>query len=79
VIASTLSQFGIPEAGLLMIMGIDTFLDMGRSATNVIGNSLATSVVAKWEGELGPEHVIGSGDVVPPDMIPGEVPAMAGH
>ncbi len=35
-----------------MIMGIDTFLDMGRSATNVIGNSLATAVVAKWEGEL---------------------------
>ena len=53
VIASTLGQFGIPEAGLLMIMGIDTFLDMGRRATNV--------------------------DAVPPDMIPGEIPAMAGH
>jgi Na+/H+-dicarboxylate symporter len=34
-------------------MGIDQFLDMGRTATNVIGNSLATSVVAKWEGQLG--------------------------
>jgi Na+/H+-dicarboxylate symporter len=79
VIASTLSQFGIPEAGLLMIMGIDTFLDMGRSATNVIGNSLATAVVAKWEGELAPEHELGPDDVVPPDMIPGEIPAMAGH
>src|SRR5450631_1101493 len=80
VIASTLSQFGIPEAGLLMIMGIDTFLDMGRSATNVIGNSLATAVVAKWEGELAPEHALGPDDVVPPDMIPGEVPGMqAGH
>jgi Na+/H+-dicarboxylate symporter len=79
VIASTLSQFGIPEAGLLMIMGIDTFLDMGRSATNVIGNTLATSVVAKWEGELGPEHELEPGDAVPGDMIPGEVPAMAGH
>jgi len=79
VIASTLSQFGIPEAGLLMIMGIDTFLDMGRSATNVIGNSLATAVVAKWEGELAPEHALGPDDVVPPDMIPGEIPAMAGH
>src|SRR6476619_1934126 len=76
VIASTLSQFGIPEAGLLMIMGIDTFLDMGRSATNVIGNSLATAVVAKWEGELAPEHALGPDDVVPPDMIPGEVPGM---
>ena len=79
VIAATLSQFNIPEAGLLMIMGIDTFLDMGRSATNVIGNSLATSVVAKWEGELAPEHALGPDDVVPPDMVPGEIPAMAGH
>jgi len=79
VIAATLSQFGIPEAGLLMIMGIDTFLDMGRSATNVIGNTLATSVVAKWEGELAPVHALGPDDVVPPDMVPGEVPAMAGH
>jgi Na+/H+-dicarboxylate symporter len=51
VIAATLSSFNIPEAGLLLIIGIDQFLDMGRSATNVIGNSLATAVVAKWEGE----------------------------
>ena len=72
VIASTLSQFNIPEAGLLMIMGIDTFLDMGRSATNVIGNSLATSVVAKWEGELAPEHEMRLDDVVPPDAIAGD-------
>jgi Na+/H+-dicarboxylate symporter len=36
---------------LLLIIGIDQFLDMGRSATNVIGNTLATAVVAKWEGE----------------------------
>jgi Na+/H+-dicarboxylate symporter len=55
VIAATLSTFNIPEAGLLLIMGIDQFLDMGRSATNVIGNSIATAVVAKWEGELRPE------------------------
>ncbi|MGH6643300.1 MAG: dicarboxylate/amino acid:cation symporter [Bradyrhizobium sp.] len=76
VIASTLSQFGIPEAGLLMIMGIDTFLDMGRSATNVIGNSLATAVVAKWEGELKEEHELGPDDVVPTDAVPGNpIPA----
>jgi Na+/H+-dicarboxylate symporter len=79
VIAATLSQFGIPESGLLMIMGIDTFLDMGRSATNVIGNTLATSVVAKWEGELAPVPTLGPDDVVPPSMVPGELPAMAGH
>jgi len=55
VIAATLVTFNIPEAGLLLIMGIDQFLDMGRSATNVVGNSIATAVVAKWEGELGEE------------------------
>jgi Na+/H+-dicarboxylate symporter len=49
VIAATLNQFNIPEAGLLLIMGVDTFLDMGRSATNAVGNSIATAVVAKWE------------------------------
>ena len=54
VIAATLNQFNIPEAGLLLILGIDTFLDMGRSATNAIGNSIATAAVAKWEGELLP-------------------------
>ncbi len=52
VIAATLAQFNIPEEGLLLLLGIDHFLDMGRSATNVIGNSIATAVVSKWEGEL---------------------------
>jgi Na+/H+-dicarboxylate symporter len=52
VISATLAQFNIPEAGLLLLLGIDHFLDMGRSATNVIGNSIATAVVSKWEGEL---------------------------
>lgn len=52
VIAATLAFFDIPEAGLLLILGVDHFLDMGRSATNVIGNSIATAVIAKWEGEL---------------------------
>src|SRR5580693_8772673 len=54
VILATLKQFGIPEAGLFLILGIDQFLDMGRSATNVIGNSLAAAAVAKFEGDLGP-------------------------
>jgi Na+/H+-dicarboxylate symporter len=64
VIAATLNQFNIPEAGLLLILGVDTFLDMGRSATNAVGNSIATAVVAKWEGELMPEP---EGSVVPLD------------
>ena len=54
VILATLKQFGIPEAGLLLILGIDQFLDMGRSATNVIGNSLAAAAIAKFEGDLAP-------------------------
>jgi Na+/H+-dicarboxylate symporter len=52
VIAAMLPQFNIPEAGLLLILGVDHFLDMGRSATNVMGNSIATAVVARWEKEL---------------------------
>ncbi|HSL04867.1 MAG TPA: dicarboxylate/amino acid:cation symporter, partial [Nitrospiraceae bacterium] len=52
VIAGTLATFNIPEAGLALLLGIDPLLDMGRSATNVVGNSIATAVVSKWEGAL---------------------------
>jgi Na+/H+-dicarboxylate symporter len=52
VIAGTLATFNIPEAGLALLLGIDPLLDMGRSATNVVGNSVATAVVSKWEGAL---------------------------
>ena len=73
VIAATLNQFGIPEAGLLLIMGVDQFLDMGRSATNAVGNSIAAAVVAKWEGQLA------SGPVPETEKdIPGEEPRTPG-
>jgi Na+/H+-dicarboxylate symporter len=49
VIAATLGYFRIPEAGLILILAVDHFLDMGRSATNVVGNAVATAVVAEWE------------------------------
>ncbi len=52
VIAGTLATFNIPEAGLALLLGIDPLLDMGRSATNVIGNSVATVAVSKWENSL---------------------------
>jgi Na+/H+-dicarboxylate symporter len=52
VIAGTLATFNIPEAGLALLLGIDPLLDMGRSATNVVGNSIATAVVSKWENAL---------------------------
>ncbi|TZG27400.1 dicarboxylate/amino acid:cation symporter [Sphingomonas montanisoli] len=63
VIASTLAFFKIPEAGLLLILAVDHFLDMGRSATNVVGNAVASVVVAKWEGAL---EVIEPAEIEPP-------------
>ena len=53
VAAATLPTFGLPVGGLVLLIGIDAFLDMGRTMTNVIGNGVATAVVAKWENELG--------------------------
>jgi Na+/H+-dicarboxylate symporter len=52
VISATLSMFNIPEAGLLLLLGIDQILDMGRSATNVFGNSMASAVISRWEKAL---------------------------
>ena len=52
VIAGTLSLYNIPQQGLLLLLGIDQILDMARSATNVLGNSIASVMVSKWEGEL---------------------------
>jgi Na+/H+-dicarboxylate symporter len=58
VVAAVLPMFNIPEAGLLLVFGIDHFLDMGRSATNVLGNCIVTAVVANREGELVEGRVI---------------------
>jgi Na+/H+-dicarboxylate symporter len=52
VIAATLPYFNLPESGLLLVLAVDQVLDMGRSATNVLGNSVAAAVVAKWEGRI---------------------------
>jgi Na+/H+-dicarboxylate symporter len=57
VVAAILPMFHLPESGLLLVMGVDQFLDMGRTATNVLGNSIATAVVAKWEGQLSDERI----------------------
>jgi Na+/H+-dicarboxylate symporter len=53
VITGTLAMFGLPVEGVAIILAIDQFLDMGRTATNVVGNAVATSVITKWEGQLG--------------------------
>jgi Na+/H+-dicarboxylate symporter len=67
VIAATFPMFNIPEAGLLLVLAVDHFLDMGRSATNVVGNAVASSVVARWEGTLDP--------IEPADIEPPRAPA----
>jgi Na+/H+-dicarboxylate symporter len=74
VIAATLPMFNLPEAGLLLILAIDHFLDMGRTATNVIGNAVASAVVAKWEGGFDPPEPLA---VEPPRAPSGDGPARA--
>lgn len=54
VIAATLAMFDLPIEGIALVLAIDHFLDMGRTATNVLGNAVATSVITKWEGMLQP-------------------------
>ncbi|MES2146278.1 MAG: dicarboxylate/amino acid:cation symporter [Pseudomonadota bacterium] len=67
VITATLAMFKIPEAGILLILAVDHFLDMGRSATNVVGNAVASTVVARWEGALDAE--------LPADIEPPHAPS----
>ena len=58
VIAGTLTMFGLPQEGVSLVLAVDWLLDMGRSATSVAGNAVATAVVSKWEGEtLTPERI----------------------
>lgn len=52
VIAGTMSMFNLPSEGLILLFAVDWLLDMGRSATSVAGNAVATAIVSKWEGEL---------------------------
>ena len=71
VISAVMAQFHIPEAGLVLILAVDQFLDMGRSGTNVVGNAVAAVVVAKWEGDLdAPE---------PPEIEPPHAPTSHAH
>lgn len=57
IIAGTMAMFNLPIEGLALLLGIDQVLDMGRSATSVAGNAVATAIISKWEGEWHPEAV----------------------
>ena len=52
ILAGTLASYGLPLEGVTLILGVDELMDMARTMVNVIGNCLATVVVAKWEGEF---------------------------
>lgn len=60
ILAGTLSSFGLPLEGVAVILGVDEILDMGRTTINVVGNCLATVVIARWEKEFPPPAVAGS-------------------
>jgi Na+/H+-dicarboxylate symporter len=55
ILLGTLDSFHLPPWPVVLILGIDQFMDMARTATNVLGNCLASAVIARWEGELGKE------------------------
>jgi proton glutamate symport protein len=54
VLAGALSSFHLPIEGIALILGVDVLMDMARTSTNVIGNCLASAVMARWEGEFSP-------------------------
>jgi len=56
VLMATAASIGLPSAPLFLLLGVDPFLDMGRTAVNVLGNCLASAIMAKWEGEFGIEQ-----------------------
>ncbi|USI78618.1 dicarboxylate/amino acid:cation symporter [Sphingopyxis sp. USTB-05] len=69
VISATLAYFKLPEAGLLLILAVDHLLDMGRSATNVVGNSVAAAVIDRWEGRRMAREAA-AGEPAPAEHLP---------
>jgi proton glutamate symport protein len=73
ILAGTLSQFGLPLEGVAIILGVDALMDMARTSTNLIGNCLATVVMARWEGEFGepqPEVLLAQEGLLPIESAP---------
>lgn len=70
VVAAVLPMFGLPEAGILLIMGVDQIMDMARTGTNVLGNGIAAAVVGKWEGAVGLPAAVSSAPGSAPSLTP---------
>jgi proton glutamate symport protein len=82
ILSGALAQFGLPLQGVAVILGVDALMDMGRTSINLVGNCMATVVMARWEGtfNLSPEEelpvadaLVGTPLVVPPFMPPDPV------
>jgi proton glutamate symport protein len=73
VLAGTLASFNLPVEGIAVILGVDTLMDMARTSVNVLGNCLATAVVARWEGVTLPDSPEMEAELEPLD--PGIYPA----
>jgi proton glutamate symport protein len=54
ILSGTLVTFGLPLEGVAVILGVDAFMDMARTSINLVGNCLASAVMARWEGEFNP-------------------------
>jgi proton glutamate symport protein len=52
ILSGTLLQFGLPLEGVAVILAVDSLMDMARTSMNLVGNCLATAVMARWEGEF---------------------------
>jgi proton glutamate symport protein len=62
ILSGTLASFGLPLEAVAVILGVDEIMDMARTSINLVGNCLATVVMARWEGEL---KTPAEGDAVP--------------
>jgi proton glutamate symport protein len=73
ILAGTLVQFGLPLEGVAIILGVDELMDMARTSVNLVGNCLATVVMARWEGEFveqPPEGLPGQEGLPPIEAVP---------
>jgi len=73
ILSGTLATFGLPLEGVAIILGVDALMDMARTSTNLIGNCLATVVMARWEGEFAepqPEVLLAQEGLLPIEAVP---------
>ena len=75
VLSGTLTQFGLPLQGVAVILGVDALMDMARTSLNVVGNCLATVLLARWEGSFEATPAV----AVEPQRIPMHVAESAGR